>query len=176
METQKEIYEFGKFRLDVAECTLFRENRAVPLEPQVYKTLLVLVSNADHLVEKGRLLDEIWSGAEVEEGNLVRNISLLRKALGQRSTGERYIETIPKRGYRFVAQVRSSGDHATDPITATAGPQQNLTAVNRVSAKLHLPKVGTIYIVATAIVGCLLLAGAVMQGIRGIATEQPGDA
>lgn len=175
MERQKNIFEFGKFRLDAAECALFRERRAVPLEPQVFKTLLVLVENAGHLVEKGTLLDEIWGDAQVEEGNLVRNISLLRKALGEGENGERYIETIPKRGYRFVAQVKHVGEESTDSIVATEETQPEMGPSDGAGTKLRLPRVGNAYLVAAAVVGCLLLMVAVIQWTRSVTAELPGD-
>lgn len=174
MERQKDIFEFGKFRLDAAECALFRERRAVPLEPQVFKTLLVMVENAGHLVEKGTLLDEIWGDAQVEEGNLVRNISLLRKALGEGSSGERYIETIPKRGYRFVAQVKHVGEESTDSIVAAAETQQKMAPSDGAGTKLRLPRIRNAY-AAAAVIGCLLLIAAVIQWTRSVTAELPGD-
>ncbi|MFY9570392.1 MAG: winged helix-turn-helix domain-containing protein [Blastocatellia bacterium] len=158
MERQKEIIEFGKFRLDVAECALFRDQLAVPLEPQVFKTLLVLVENAGHLVDKARLLDEIWGDAQVEEGNLVRNISLLRKALGESRLGERYIETVPKRGYRFVAQVRDAD--------AANKSHQRAALLGGSAYKVQSPNRRTVY-VAAAVVMSLALAAAAFYPMRG---------
>lgn len=174
MERQKEIFEFGKFRLDAAECILLCEHRAIPLEPQVFKTLLVLLENAGHLVEKGKLLDEIWGGAQVEEGNLVRNISLLRKALGEGSDGESYIETVPKRGYRFVAQVRDSIAVASE---ATAkGPQQQKEPVAGTPGNLRSPRVRTVHVVTSAAVVILLLGTAVFYWTRRVTDEPRADA
>ena len=98
-------YEFGAFHLDVAEHRLLRNDQPVPLTPKVFELLRVLVENAGHLVDKERLLKELWPGTFVEEANLSRGVSVLRKALGETSA-ERYIETVPRRGYRFVATVR----------------------------------------------------------------------
>ena len=98
-------FHFGRCSLDLAEHRLSRDSRVVPLTPRVFELLRVLVENAGHLVEKERLLKEVWNDAVVEEGNLNRSISVLRKALGE-TDSERYIETVPKRGYRFVATVR----------------------------------------------------------------------
>ena len=105
------VYEFGIFRLDLAEQRLLRDGRPVRLTPRVLKLLRVLVENAGHLVEKDTLLKEVWADAFVEEANLNRGISVLRKALGERST-EPYIETVPKRGYRFVSPTRELSDGA----------------------------------------------------------------
>ena len=99
-------YEFGPFRLDISEHSLLRDGQVVPLEPKVFDLLKVLVQNDGRLLQKDELLKEVWPDSFVEEGNLNRNISILRKALGEDSSGKPYIETVPKRGYRFVASVK----------------------------------------------------------------------
>jgi DNA-binding winged helix-turn-helix (wHTH) protein len=91
-------YKFGPFRLDTAECLLLREGERVALEPQVYRTLVALVENSQHLSRKEWLLEQVWGDTHVEEGGLTRNISVLRRVLG-----DGYIVTAAKRGYRFVA-------------------------------------------------------------------------
>ncbi|HXE76039.1 MAG TPA: tetratricopeptide repeat protein [Candidatus Xenobia bacterium] len=107
-ETQN-FYEFGPFRLLASEGLLLRDNQPVPLPPKAIDTLLVLVRQSGHVVLKDELMQEVWPDTFVEESNLTQNIFLLRKALGEGSEGQTYIETIPKRGYRFVAPVRSTG-------------------------------------------------------------------
>src|SRR5205085_4782506 len=102
------IYEFGHFRLDTRERTLLLEGRPVALTPKAFDTLLVLVENSGHVMEKGDLMRRVWPDAFVEENNLAQNISLLRKVLDEHSNGIKYIETVPKRGYRFTADVKSS--------------------------------------------------------------------
>src|SRR5215471_19312582 len=102
----KHFYDFGPFRLDPDERLLSRESKPVPLAPKVIDTLLVLVENRGHLVDKDELIKRVWPDAFVEEGNLNKNIFVLRKTLGQWDGGREYIETVPKRGYRFVAPVR----------------------------------------------------------------------
>jgi Tol biopolymer transport system component/DNA-binding winged helix-turn-helix (wHTH) protein len=97
-------YEFGPFRLDVSEHRLLREGRALRLTPKTFAVLRVLVENAGHLVDKERLMTEVWAGNFVEEGALNRSVSVIRKTLGE-SADRKYIDTIPKRGYRFVAEV-----------------------------------------------------------------------
>src|SRR5262245_31148674 len=97
------IYEFGPFRLDAAEHLLLRDGEAVPLTPKSFDLLLALVERHGHLLEKDELLKKVWPDTFVEEANLASNISQLRKALGDGENGHRYIETVPKRGYRFVA-------------------------------------------------------------------------
>src|SRR5499426_3651415 len=102
----KHIYKFGPFRLDAAEHLLLREGESVPLTPKAFDLLLALVERHGHLLEKEELLKKVWPDTFVEEANLASNISQLRKALGDGENGHRYIETAPKRGYRFVANVK----------------------------------------------------------------------
>jgi DNA-binding winged helix-turn-helix (wHTH) protein len=98
-----ELYEFGPFRLDPAERKLLRDNQIVALTPKAFDTLLLLVRNSGHLLGKDELIRMLWPDSFVEEGNLSNNIFLLRKALGEDPP---YIETVPKRGYRFVGAMR----------------------------------------------------------------------
>jgi serine/threonine protein kinase len=118
----KHFYDFGPFRLDPDERLLSRESKPVPLAPKVIDTLLVLVENRGHLVDKDELIKRVWPDAFVEEGNLNKNIFLLRKTLGQWDGGLEYVETIPKRGYRFVApvnKVEASNNSQSPPIQAS---------------------------------------------------------
>ena len=101
------LYEFEPFVLDAGSRILLKDGSIVRLTPKAFETLLVLVQHAVQVVEKERLLKEVWPDSFVEEGSLSRNIHELRKALGDDSSEPRYIETIPKRGYRFVAPVKS---------------------------------------------------------------------
>jgi DNA-binding winged helix-turn-helix (wHTH) protein/Tol biopolymer transport system component len=101
-EQTKQLYVFGPFQVDPKERLLLRDGKPVPLAPKVAETLLVLIQNAGHLVEKDDLMKKVWPDAFVEEGNLNKNISILRKTLGQWDGGLECIETVPKRGYRFV--------------------------------------------------------------------------
>src|SRR5262245_33175474 len=98
-------YRFGPFRLDIRERRLSRGSQAIPLRLKVFETLRALVENAGRLVAKQELLDTVWPDSTVEENNLNHNVSVLRKALGEKATGERYIETVPRVGYRFVVPV-----------------------------------------------------------------------
>jgi len=102
----KHSYEFGPFRLDAAERKFSRDGIAVSLAPKVFDTLLMLVENPGRLIEKDELMTKLWPDTFVGEATLARNISDLRKALGGSSGDARYVETIPKSGYRFVADVR----------------------------------------------------------------------
>src|SRR6476646_637467 len=105
-----QLYEFGPFRLDATEHTLLRDGRPVPLRPKVFDILLVLIENRGHLVGKEQLMSSVWTEQFVEEGNINKNISMLRQVLGESDGGHKFIETIPKRGYRFVADVRDVSD------------------------------------------------------------------
>ena len=113
---EKHLYEFGPFRLDAEEHLLLRDGEPVPLEPKVFDTLVLLIRNSGHLLEKDELMDKVWPDAEVEEGSLTRNISTLRRVLGDGENGLRYIETVSRRGYRFVASVRDLGDESPDSV------------------------------------------------------------
>src|SRR3974390_1035620 len=102
-----EGYEFGPYRIETGERLLHGGEELVPLPPKVAETLLVLVQNAGRMVDKNDLLKAVWPDTFVEEGALTRNISLLRKTFGDTGDNPSFIETIPKRGYRFVAPVQS---------------------------------------------------------------------
>ncbi len=100
-------YEFGPFRLDVAEGQLLRLGQEIPLTPKAFQLLHVLVENSGHVLDKDTLMQRVWADSFVEEKNLADNISILRKVLGDDPKEPRYIKTVPRRGYRFVAEVRA---------------------------------------------------------------------
>jgi TolB-like protein len=107
MRTQREhYYVFGPFRLEPEECRLQRDGLLVPLTPKAFAMLLLLVRNSGSLVKKEFLMQELWPDAFVEEANLTFTMSVIRKALGESARTASYIETLPKRGYRFTAPVR----------------------------------------------------------------------
>ena len=110
MAKKKFYYEFGEFQLDVRERALLRNGEALQLTPKAFDTLVVLVENAGSLVEKDEMMRVVWPDSFVEEIGLARNISVLRKALGQEAGGPQFIETVPKRGYRFTAPVHEHVD------------------------------------------------------------------
>ena len=99
-------YEFGPFRIDASERQLLRDGEVVPLTPKVFDVLLALVQNSGHILSKDEVMRTVWPDTSVEEGNLARNISTLRSALGERPRDNQFIETIPWRGYRFIGAVR----------------------------------------------------------------------
>ena len=102
------VLEFGDYRLDTNRGLLLRGGDIIPLAPKAFLTLRVLLESQGRVVEKGELLKTIWPDTFVEEGSLTQNISILRKALGDNGDGEKFIQTIPKRGYRFVVPVRAA--------------------------------------------------------------------
>src|SRR5215203_5631353 len=102
------IYRFDGFRLDASERLLFDGESFVALPPKIFDTLLLLVQNAGHVLGKEKMMAEIWDDSFVEENNLAQNISYLRLILGE-TKETRFIETVPKFGYRFVAAV-NAGD------------------------------------------------------------------
>jgi len=103
------FYLFDGFRVDATERILLKGDREVPLTPKVFDTLLALIENSSHILTKKELMQLVWPDSFVEENNLAQNISILRKALGESKQGEHYIQTVPKRGYRFVADVSTTG-------------------------------------------------------------------
>jgi len=109
-EPARDLYEFGNFQIDAVERLLLREGQPVPLTQKVFDLLLLLVQNSGHVVEKDRLMKEIWPDAFVEEGSLTQNISVLRKILSDE--GHQYIQTVPRRGYRFVGHLREVMDES----------------------------------------------------------------
>jgi DNA-binding winged helix-turn-helix (wHTH) protein/TolB-like protein/Tfp pilus assembly protein PilF len=111
-----QLYEFGPFCLNANERILQRQGEIVPLTPKVLQTLLVLVENREHVVSKDELLQTLWPDTFVEESSLTQNVSLLRRALNGSGADRQYIETIPKRGYRFIAEVRASNDSIDDIV------------------------------------------------------------
>src|SRR5215213_7107942 len=114
-------YEFGRFRLIPAERVLLRDDEFVPLTPKVFDILVILIENNGKVVRKGDLMKRVWPDTFVEEGNLTQNISLLRKALGETPGGVQFIETVPRRGYRFVGETSetSDGESVLLPIIET---------------------------------------------------------
>ena len=98
--------EFGVYRLDVQSRMLFREGNHVALPPKVAELLVALVQAAGRVLTREELLRRLWPATVVEEGSLTSHISLLRKTLGERPKAQKFIETLPKRGYRFVASVK----------------------------------------------------------------------
>ena len=128
-------YEFEPFFLDAVKRRLLRDGEPVTLSPKILETLLVLIDNRHRVVTKEELLKQLWGDTIVEEGGLTRNISILRKTLGEKPDDHLYVVTLPARGYQFVAAVREvretrrgsaragSGASARSPPRHVAPPQ-----------------------------------------------------
>lgn len=101
-----DFFDFGPYKFDTRDHLLFKQGKEIHLTPKVAEILLALLTRHGHVVEKEELMHEVWANTIVEENNLTRNISTLRKTLNAESEEDEYIETIPRRGYRFVAEVR----------------------------------------------------------------------
>jgi DNA-binding winged helix-turn-helix (wHTH) protein/TolB-like protein/Tfp pilus assembly protein PilF len=148
----KYFYEFGAFRLDVSEKCLRRGDELVPLTPKVFETLLMLVEHNGHVLGKVELMESLWPDSFVEEGSLAQNISLLRKALSENGSGCKYIETVPKRGYRFVADVsevrwdeaaQTPHDHRdVRHMSGAAEAQPEAVPAAPAGSNHHVPRVG----------------------------------
>jgi DNA-binding winged helix-turn-helix (wHTH) protein/tetratricopeptide (TPR) repeat protein len=109
----KHFYQFKSFRLSVEERQLLRGDETVSLTPKAFDVLAVLVERGGHLVEKDELLRIVWSDSFVEEANVARIVHTLRKCLGEDDNGNKFIETVARKGYRFVARV----DEVREPAT-----------------------------------------------------------
>src|SRR5829696_4093509 len=99
------IHRFGDFAIDIDQKVLLRAGKAIPLAPKVFETLLTLVENHGRIVLKEELMKRLWPDTFVEESYLTFNIQQLRKSLGDNARKPIYVETIPRRGYRFIAGV-----------------------------------------------------------------------
>jgi TolB-like protein/DNA-binding winged helix-turn-helix (wHTH) protein/Flp pilus assembly protein TadD len=122
----KQSYEFGPFRLDPENRTLLRNWKPISLTPKVFDTLVLLVERSGRLVPKNELMIAIWPDSFVEESNLTQTVFMLRKALGETGSDQRYIITVAGRGYRFVAEVKqvlANGHLAPQATTATMQPE-----------------------------------------------------
>jgi DNA-binding winged helix-turn-helix (wHTH) protein/TolB-like protein/Flp pilus assembly protein TadD len=108
-----DLYEFGPFQIDTQNRLLFRDGQPVPLKPKVIDTLLLLVENSGRVLEKDELIEKLWPETFVDEANLTQNIYVLRKALTTGADSTSYIETIPRRGYRFTGDVKKISAGAT---------------------------------------------------------------
>ena len=136
MIPEKRNFEFGPFRIDAVERLLFRGKETIPLTPKVADTLLALLANAGRIVEKDDLMKAVWPDSFVDEGGLARNISALRKALGDGLGEAQYVETIPRRGYRFIGALKPepAGEVFPAPPTRRKKPRWLPAAVVALAA------------------------------------------
>ena len=115
-------YAFGPFVVDLVKRTLSREGRPVPITSKTFDVLVVLLEHRDHIVSKDELLNRVWPDTAVNENNLARQISSLRRALGQRPDQHDFVVTVPGNGYRFVA-VQNVQDLPEAPRKLQNGPR-----------------------------------------------------
>src|ERR1041385_2104800 len=106
MLTANPHYRFGEFIVDTDQKLLLRQDKELPLTPKLFETLLILVENSGRIVQKEQFMERLWPHTFVEEANLTSNIRQLRKSLGDNARQPHYIETVTKRGYRFIASVQ----------------------------------------------------------------------
>ena len=138
-------YSFKMFRLDAGERRLSQNGVPIALEPKVFDVLKLLVENSGHLVEKDELLRIVWADSFVEEQNIARVIYTLRRVLGEDENGNKFIETVPKKGYRFIAKVTEGGERdrlegnngngrtAIEEIAAARGKENGLSSEENAS-------------------------------------------
>lgn len=152
-----QVYEFGDFRLDAAHRVLSRRDGApVPLTPRVFDTLLFLVQHAQTVLDKERLMEAVWPDSIVEENNLSQNISTLRRVLGEKAGANRYIATVPGRGYRFVADVTAL--ELGEPDAAIALPAHPTPPAAREQPSVRRSfRRGLIAVAGIAIIAALVL-------------------
>jgi pimeloyl-ACP methyl ester carboxylesterase len=143
------IYQFGRFQLDAPERRLVRDGVEIPLPHKLFTTLRLLVENSGRLLTRERLLEHLWPDVAVEEGNLNHNISILRKTLGEQATGQSYIETLPRVGYRFVAPVTeiasAPGPQTTGGVTGPRSHQEIRFCVTSDGVSIAYATTGTGY-------------------------------
>ena len=179
----KAVFEFGPFRLNSSERLLLREKVPVQLPPKAFDALLVMIENRGRLLEKDELLRKVWPDTFVEESNLAQHISILRKALRDGEEGVQFIETVPRYGYRFVAEVRELSSVAAEAdVLPGATPSQqfssrtksgrNEAAISVTEAAAEVPKarLGKVWkivpVLLVALVAALLVAGGLYYRAR----------
>ncbi|MEO7673489.1 MAG: winged helix-turn-helix domain-containing protein [Pyrinomonadaceae bacterium] len=155
--------KFGEFLLDHKEKLLLRNGERLPINPKTFQLLVALLENHGHLVEKGQLIKTLWPDSFVEEANLSFTVSLLRKALGDDAQKPRFIETVPRRGYRFVADVHESPN-------GNGGSAPSATSIDRKTG--DSPQVRKLILAAAA----LLILGGIASGLWYANGPNRGDA
>src|SRR5215467_7065152 len=149
-QQNNQYYEFGPFRLAADEHRLYRDGEAIMLPPKEFDLLLLLVQNPGQVMNRESLIKALWPDTVVEEANLNVHISALRKALAERSGEQHYIETLPRLGYRFIAQVAEVNETAAISSVSQAlaengagGLNQNVvtTVDNRMAPDWHSRRV-----------------------------------
>jgi TolB-like protein/DNA-binding winged helix-turn-helix (wHTH) protein/Tfp pilus assembly protein PilF len=156
------LYEFGEFRLDTQNRVLKRGEQAVTLTPKTFELLLLLIQNAGDVVSKDDLMRSVWSDSYVEESNLTQTVFMLRKALGE-TPEQRYILTIPGRGYRFTLPVRSVSENSTG---STSDSSRFRTAQPSVAGAIPAHSYRVYRWIIAGIAICVVSAAALLAYLR----------
>jgi DNA-binding winged helix-turn-helix (wHTH) protein/TolB-like protein len=174
----KHLYEFGPFQLDPPERLLLCEGQPVPMPPKAFELLVVLVERGGHLVDKDELLKIVWRGSIVEEGNLSVTVSFLRKALNDDRGLHKYIETVSKRGYRFVADVREVDEPRSVPALPRPGEtgEQSLAPVKLSTAVPEAATTTPARIPRWSILAAALGLGALVMVLKLVPHREGGTA
>ncbi|MEK6409210.1 MAG: transcriptional regulator [Acidobacteriota bacterium] len=143
--TAKQGFAFGPFRLDLEERLLLRDGEPIDVTAKLFDLLALLVRNQGRLVEKEDILEKLWPDGLVEEGNLSVRISALRRALGEHASDPQYIQTVPGRGYRFVAQVTEllSEEAVQEARAAKEAEDYPLTKIGRLATDMGVTDLST---------------------------------
>lgn len=181
----RKLYLFDDFCLDATDCQLSRRGEVIALPPKVFDTLRVMVEHRGRILEKEFLMKSLWPDTFVEDGTLAQYVFLLRKALHEETSDQRYIETVPRRGYRFIAEVKEVNRDAFDEAAISIAPLQNgnhriaatVVAANGTASTPHqtqLPVVARTSFFKSVVVICLLLVACLLAGYFFLRrTEQP---
>ncbi|HET6977456.1 MAG TPA: winged helix-turn-helix domain-containing protein [Pyrinomonadaceae bacterium] len=153
MSNKLHTYQFGPYQLNAGEKLLLRDGEEIAIKPKVVDTLLVLITNRGHVVSKDELLKTLWPDSFVEESNLTHNISLLRKVLEEKGSGQNYIQTVPKRGYRFIAEVTESFQEADDVVASEEVKPPQTSPLPRTKAILLNHKIAVFCVCLALLVG-----------------------
>src|SRR6266702_3151635 len=119
------VFRFDPFQLDISERRLLRAGEVIPLRSKIFDALCILVENQGRLLRKDELMQRLWPNSTVEENNLDHTISKLRSALKEGMNGQKFIETVPRQGYRFIAEVQKVSDKLINPLASS--PQNALS-------------------------------------------------
>jgi DNA-binding winged helix-turn-helix (wHTH) protein/tetratricopeptide (TPR) repeat protein len=161
-QTNDRVYEFGPFRLNPLRRVLLRDGSPVALTAKVFDTLLVFVERRGRVVAKDELMAALWPDTAVEENNLTQHISMLRKALGGRASGRRYVVTVPGRGYSFVEPVREVVNEVCETAATTSVSE---------SRALHKPK--PTFALALCVAAAAIVAAVYVWAGRGTSSQSP---
>ncbi|MGH8272010.1 MAG: winged helix-turn-helix domain-containing protein [Gammaproteobacteria bacterium] len=161
MDADDRVYRFGPFQADVRRCALFRDAESVPLSQKAFEVLQVLLEHRGEMVSRDRLMELLWPDRIVEEANLTQTVFVLRKALGDDPDAPRYIHTVPRRGYRFIAPVdelagdgdfSAMSDERAESVAGDAGGSSPR------ASRIKLKVAGVFMLLAAAIVLTLWLS------------------